>query len=55
MPDRHALVGQWGVLRYHVMQHHTTMMGPLPKGTYTVEDITLGAVQDSKVRKEHGK
>jgi hypothetical protein len=31
------------------------MEGPFLKGTYMVEDITLGAVQESKGRKEHGR
>jgi hypothetical protein len=50
-----ALVGQWGALQYHVMHHHTTVVGPFLKETPTVEDITLGMVRESMVRKEHGR
>jgi hypothetical protein len=38
-----ALVGQWGVLRYHVSQRHTMAVKPFLKGAQTVEDIALVA------------
>jgi hypothetical protein len=31
------------------------MVGPFLKRTYTVEDITLGTIRGSKVRREHGR
>jgi hypothetical protein len=38
-----------------IMQHQTTVVGRFLKETVRMEDITLGTVQESKVRKEHGR